>query len=487
MLNVEAEKAKRTFNDRVTTRVNLEQSLKGPPRKADVDLATAAASLANAANKLVAAANTPLASPQVVAPHAGAGGAAAGPGLPAEESSVLLFGQVKEDRKKGTVTVPKFRPVDPVMVPRTATPPAAGPPPAALAPPPAGNVLETLRPVTSRPATSNSYALSEQGPVTSGLSPREKFSSSALVHAHHEIYHVPNGQPRPSRASSEKPLFKEPPAKITAMDKWRTLMLPGSEEKTPEEIRAANYNRAVSMLKDKIYQKGPFAIQQYFQQLDADNSGVLEREEFLEAMALFNLGECMTEEIADMLLTQIDLDNSQTIDYREFTDALRMGQIKYIQQPGTRNRKGPDPENPFGTPSKVRLPYGTSLDADKNLEAFDGRITGMYSGMGKVFAKYDDKGNGKLDKPQFAGALKELSKSFGLNLSGDEIDRVFGEAGGRLDGNVQYKDFMVKLQKNTGSKRMIPEFLKPKTMRRSQSGHIWAWNPDGNLPHKWQS
>ena len=86
-----------------------------------------------------------------------------------------------------------------------------------------------------------------------------------------------------------------------------------------------------------------------------------------------------------------------------------------------------------------------------------------------------------------AGALKELSKSFGLNLSGDEIDRVFGEAGGRLDGNVQYKDFMVKLQKNTGSKRLIPEFLKPKTMRRSQSGHIWAWNPDGNLPHKWQS
>ena len=72
--------------------------------------------------------------------------------------------------------------------------------------------------------------------------------------------------------------------------------------------------------------------------------------------------------------------------------------------------------------------------------AGEGRITGMYSVMGKVCAKYDDKGNGKLDKPQFAGALKELSKSFGLNLCGDEIDRVFGEAGGRLDGNVQYKD-----------------------------------------------
>ena len=42
----------------------------------------------------------------------------------------------------------------------------------------------------------------------------------------------------------------------------------------------------------------------------------------------------MTEEIADMLLTQVAVDKSETIDSREFTDALRMGQIEYVQQQG---------------------------------------------------------------------------------------------------------------------------------------------------------
>ena len=40
-----------------------------------------------------------------------------------------------------------------------------------------------------------------------------------------------------------------------------------------------------------------------------------------------------------------------------------------------------------------------------------------------------------------------------------------------------------------GGKRFIPEFFKPKRMRRSQNGHPWQWDTDYNVADlpKWES
>ena len=63
--------------------------------------------------------------------------------------------------------------------------------------------------------------------------------------------------------------------------------------------RPANrFNDALRRLKEKLYIKGPFAIKQHFQALDSDVSGVLEREEFVDALKQFNLGDCVTPDVA---------------------------------------------------------------------------------------------------------------------------------------------------------------------------------------------
>jgi hypothetical protein len=81
------------------------------------------------------------------------------------------------------------------------------------------------------------------------------------------------------------------------------LKVPGTERLKP------NYDEVLSNVALQIdlrrYIKGHFAIKQHFQALDSDQSGVLEREEFVEALKQFNLGDCVTPDVADLLLNVV--------------------------------------------------------------------------------------------------------------------------------------------------------------------------------------
>jgi len=211
---------------------------------------------------------------------------------------------------------------------------------------------------------------------------------------------------------------------------------------------------------------------------------VLERPEFVEALELFNLGECITDEVAQMLLNAVDKDGSGTIDYQEFTEALRMGRVGYLPEQG-RRRQGPDPELPFGDP-KYHQPFAIMNDAERNLEAFDKRINAVYKTLESVFESFDDDGSGEIDKREFTAAMELMNRSNKLQLSPYEIKQLFNAADVDRSGSISYPEFVKSFAGGAG-KRFIPEFLKPKIARRSQSGNPWDWNaenPNERLIHK---
>ena len=61
-------------------------------------------------------------------------------------------------------------------------------------------------------------------------------------------------------------------------------------EKDEFGVSTHEFNSAVRMLKDKVYQKGKTSICMHFQALDLDRSGQLELGEFRKAIKAFNLG-----------------------------------------------------------------------------------------------------------------------------------------------------------------------------------------------------
>ena len=276
-------------------------------------------------------------------------------------------------------------------------------------------------------------------------------------------------------------------AKLSKMQvaRWKNIirtdtLTPASLE---EHRRIANFNKTVAMLRERIYAKSSSSISAHFQALDFDLKGALDRKEFRKALDAFNLGECLNEQTADMLMDSVlepgtEGKKANEVNYTKFTEALRMGRIGYIHQPGKRLRIGPDPEKPFVTSAiKKSLPYGIMEDGEKNTKIFDGYLRNLYMHVEGQFKKYDENGNATMKLENFQKVLKQLSTEMGLKLSHDEIEIVSDEVNKDKSGDVLYSDFLAGFKgkgegKNTFT---LPEFLKPKTLRRSQSGHPWSW------------
>lgn len=202
---------------------------------------------------------------------------------------------------------------------------------------------------------------------------------------------------------------------------------------------------------------------------------MLEKKELQKALELFNLGPCVTEDVADMLLDIVDKDGSGAVDYQEFTEALRMGRVPYLPVEG-RFRHGPDPELPFGDP-KHAVPFGIMHDADKNLEAYDARIERLYASLEDTFKAFDDDGSGEIDRKEFIAAMQKMNETRNLQLSQEEILSLFRAADVDYSGAISYQEFVNSFAGGAG-KRFVPEFLKPKIARRSQPGNPWDWVAD---------
>ena len=467
----------------------------GPRKSKSGDLAAAAAALAGAASKLAATVDP---------------GAAAAAAKGASSLVIGVKGDVTSRSKPSTgVARPKFKPIpEDFMLPIAEDAPA----PVAPRPPSTTGVniggMNVVRPPT---AMKDGSAV----PASEGQ-PRKSTSGGA------EILSIPEGaeykMPSRPRTGASRGGYGPGPgtpgfeaavraalqtggslssrpdtADLSIEDRFKKIYeIPGRHSRITPSSKAADianrYNEAVRLLKDKINSKGSFAITQHFQGLDKDQSGTLEMGEFKNALELFNLGECVTDEVADMLLKAVDKDGSGSIDYEEFTQALRMGRVPYLKEdPGIRRRVGPDPELPFGDPGEVAQgPYAIMHDADTNLEAFDKKVNNLYMRLEDSFNLFDKDGSGEVDKAEFLEAMDELNTRLNLKLSKDEINALFKAADTDGGGSISYAEFMRGFG-GAGQRRFIPEFLKPKIARRSAQGNPWDWtaeNPNDKFIQK---
>ena len=322
---------------------------------------------------------------------------------------------------------------------------------------------------------------------------------------------------RPGMKNDSRPVT---PARVAALERqerfvWETFRLPmygvpsmlgrvayssvqaglNDGEKSVMEL-----NDAIAKLKDKLTQKGHSGIIRHFQNLDASGDGLLSREDFRRALSMFQLG--ISAKTADSLAAEIGDDLSavsgdKMIDYGEFTEALRFGRIHYKELPPQsaealakaaadpleakpRQRVGPNPELPLGFPA-THLPYGTQADTDKNTADFDQKMSSQFLLLKDAFVKYDTDESGQISFEEFYSALQALNN----HLSDDEIASMFRQADGDKSGEIDYQEFINEFggfsMGGAGGKRFVPEFLKPKSHRKSVAGNLWDWKP-GSVP-----
>ncbi|GMH39238.1 hypothetical protein BSKO_07136 [Bryopsis sp. KO-2023] len=235
----------------------------------------------------------------------------------------------------------------------------------------------------------------------------------------------------------------------------------------------AKFNEAVFALRDRIDAKGPQALATHFRKLDPTNSGRVDREYFRKAIVSMNLGPSFTDNTISMLLDS-SWGNEDTIDYDHFVDRLRVGTIKYIPaNPIFKHRADPDPEKPLGL-SEIKNPYGIQSDGNSNTKKWDADMDSMIHSLSGAFQEQDKNNDGKIDFHEFQSAMEAVHKKHNIDVTTEEVMRLFRDADLDWDGAVNYEDFLRSFGGKSGQ-RFIPEFLKPKSMRCSQNGHPWEW------------
>ena len=148
-----------------------------------------------------------------------------------------------------------------------------------------------------------------------------------------------------------------------------------------------------------------------------------------------------------------------------------------------RRRQGPNPEQPFGDARSKDIPFGLMRDAALNLKSHDRRLDKVFESVSATFRAHEGPSSktsgattaGSLSFAQFKAALEEIDAEHSLNLSEEEVHNLFEEADLKKTGRVDYNKLLYP-HGNTEVKRFLPEFLKPKSLRRSQSGHLWEWS-----------
>ena len=165
------------------------------------------------------------------------------------------------------------------------------------------------------------------------------------------------------------------------------------------------------------------------------------------------------------LSRRIDKNHDGTIDYDEFTQGIRYGRLGF-HKTKQRRRVQANPDEPLGD-SRIEkdLPFGVMADAPKNLEKFDKEMDRKYGSIAASFKKYDVDNSGDIDLVEFKKALDAAMPK--AHLTKSEMEELFHDADRDGGGAIDYTEFLASFGQG---KRCIPEFMKPKRMRRSQNG-----------------
>ncbi|KAL1500527.1 hypothetical protein AB1Y20_013183 [Prymnesium parvum] len=184
-----------------------------------------------------------------------------------------------------------------------------------------------------------------------------------------------------------------------------------------------------------------------FKEWDEDQNGVVSKDEFMRALPL--LGLKAKNKDAEMLFRSFDPDNTGTIELRELQSALR-GQKGAGGE--AKDAKGK------GRNGRARVKHSMQI-LGKPLENTDGMDDGqvvevLREALSKeaqrvidLFKEWDDNSDGVISRQEFHAGMVLL----GLEASTKVVDRLFDLFDPNRSGEIDYKEFAIRLKKSSGA------------------------------------
>ena len=215
------------------------------------------------------------------------------------------------------------------------------------------------------------------------------------------------------------------------------------------KIDSGQVDNVEKALRQKIevfsgYRNNPLqTLAKIFIDFDANRSGFMSEDEFVEAIALkLNFGEFQNELRA--LFKRYDLDSSGELSNEEFCNALFM--------------RGDDARKTVG---KIR-------------EVLALRAGGfaVLKGMGRQFRILDKDKSGSLNKTEMHRGLNMLCRAYRLHMEQPEADRLFALFDYNGDGQVNYNEFVRCLRGSMNKRRKDLVMMAFDTFEKDQWGKV---------------
>ena len=169
-----------------------------------------------------------------------------------------------------------------------------------------------------------------------------------------------------------------------------------------------------------------------FQYVDVDGSGTLDRHELERALQLW--GVPLSEEKIDQLWSDIDTNANGEISYAEFVNALARDTAVDMLAPAG--------------PTGLQLTK-EQKQTKKHLLAAEDAFSAKFTDMRKAFKYVDLDNSGTVDR----GELENALKTWNIQMSPDELDRLWNELDYGGNGEISYYEFVDALKRDAVGKR----------------------------------
>lgn len=205
------------------------------------------------------------------------------------------------------------------------------------------------------------------------------------------------------------------------------------------------YNDAVRILKDKLETYGRLSFLHPFE-ARGTMSGGLGFAELRGALEAINLGN-VSDATVLAIMARLGPGPGDRVDCRALADALAWDKLDFAPLPRrcTRRRAGPDGAAPFGGSTMPGHPWGTLPDASANVRGMSRAVAQRFVTLDAIFHQMDPNGTGRLPRPAFVRAMRELDRVLRVNLSDTEIANICDEADPEGEGEVDYRKFLVRI------------------------------------------
>uniref|UniRef100_K3WLK3 EF-hand domain-containing protein n=1 Tax=Globisporangium ultimum (strain ATCC 200006 / CBS 805.95 / DAOM BR144) TaxID=431595 RepID=K3WLK3_GLOUD len=159
------------------------------------------------------------------------------------------------------------------------------------------------------------------------------------------------------------------------------------------------------------------SLHDHFCRFDVNQDGVLQREEFEDAVV--QLGFQFSPELMARVMAAVDTDGGNSIDYKEFVTAFGIGDLK----------------------EKSALAKGDMTWQNSVLQQVSNVFYQHRIHIRNAFRMFDQNNSGVISKDEFRTGITAFNVVLNSPLSEDQIEELLAYLDSDKDGEISYKEF----------------------------------------------